>query len=122
MEYTYLDRKIQKNVLYYYQLKMINLDGSFEYSDIRSAIIKDSSFEVSVYPNPTNDVLHISIGNAFENGLIQMYNNNGKLVWERKPDQEVQDYTLHLEQWPKGIYLLRLTAAEKVIIKKVVVQ
>ena len=49
----------------YYRLKMINDDGTFTYSAIKSVTVTSSSKSaISVYPNPTTDYITIKMNNA----------------------------------------------------------
>ncbi|MFC4261562.1 T9SS type A sorting domain-containing protein [Ferruginibacter yonginensis] len=47
----------------YYRLKMVNVDGSFEYSRIIPLSINCDKNTVLVYPNPTSSVLNVNISN-----------------------------------------------------------
>jgi len=49
----------------YYRLKMINADGSFTYSAIKSVVFTTAvTAEISTYPNPTTDYVNIKMSNA----------------------------------------------------------
>ena len=49
----------------YYRLKMVNDDGTFTYSAIKSvAVAGNSKSAISVYPNPTTDYVTIKMTNA----------------------------------------------------------
>ncbi len=64
IHYNYLDADlpVELSTLFYYRLKMIDLDGTFEYSDIKTvnfdAFLDDI---ISIYPNPTQDELIIDL-------------------------------------------------------------
>lgn len=73
---------------YYYRLKQVDFDGTYEYSDIR--IVKFESNEAisgltaNVYPNPASDILNISIQNSLEGKKmrLQFYSLEGRIVNE----------------------------------------
>ncbi len=49
----------------YYRLKMINTDGTFTYSSVKTvSFASASSTEVSAFPNPTTDYVNIKMNNA----------------------------------------------------------
>ncbi len=56
--YTYTDVKplLGQN---YYRIKMLDKDGSFQYSIIRQINFKDEH-DINVYPNPSSGILHIT--------------------------------------------------------------
>ncbi|QRR03172.1 T9SS type A sorting domain-containing protein [Dyadobacter sandarakinus] len=45
----------------YYRLKMIDKDGTFAYSKVRSVHVDGSENGLVAYPNPSHDVLHLSL-------------------------------------------------------------
>lgn len=58
-QYNYVD--IQNlNPLVYYRLKMVDLDGSYVYSSVKSIRLEQSDLLVSLYPNPVSTTLRIS--------------------------------------------------------------
>jgi hypothetical protein len=64
--YSLVDRDIpttrNKQDVYYYRLKMVDLDGSFEYSDVRSVRFdNDNTIELTYYPNPTSGILQVKM-------------------------------------------------------------
>lgn len=67
--------------------------------------------EVSVYPNPTSDVLHISLrGLDQHEQQLHIYNLMGQLVKQRTLhlDQEEQVIMLNVRDLPPGTYLYRI--------------
>jgi hypothetical protein len=63
----------------YYRLKITNLDNTFKYSNI--ALIKNTTFNISFYPNPVNAVLYISVMNkASKSYLVEINNIMGQKI------------------------------------------
>lgn len=68
----------------YYRLRVNNLDGSAYYSNTRRVNFDIDFGAVSVFPNPTNDYLHISLKDfAGKSGTIEIYNSLGQQVGGR---------------------------------------
>ncbi|WP_159949375.1 T9SS type A sorting domain-containing protein [Polaribacter septentrionalilitoris] len=65
-----------------------------------------NDFSFSVYPNPTNGILHIKSSNNLQK--IQLFSILGKKVFESKL---LTNKTLNLSQVNAGVYLLRLIDA-----------
>jgi len=82
IDYTFEDDiSIIKGGHVYYRLKMVDKDGSFEYSDIRSLKLSDFDSTVSVYPNPAEDVVAISMEMPWTGNLaVNIYNLKSQLV------------------------------------------
>jgi len=48
----------------YYRLKIVNVDGSFTYSAIKSVNYSVNKAQISVYPNPAADYVIVKMNNA----------------------------------------------------------
>jgi len=94
------DLNVKKGQLYYYRLKIVDLDGRFEYGPIRAAQIKES-LEFSIYPNPTVNVLHISFAENFAKEII-IQNSTGHEVQRIKVKENM--HHLDTSLFPAGIY------------------
>jgi hypothetical protein len=60
--YDFTNKPINQSTnqpIYYYRLKMVDFDGSFEYSNIIAIQEKDNDNIVKCYPNPTENLLYI---------------------------------------------------------------
>jgi len=111
--YTYTDDNMhvanngsENNV--YYRLRMVDQDGSFTYSPLRSIRTSGNSLvEFTLYPNPTQGSITIesSIANI-DSGLIQVYNMNGQLIHE----QSLNSFStkLDLSKLVEGNYILKV--------------
>lgn len=100
-------------VLNLYRLKMMDTDGKFSYSPIKSVTIKDlSGTELSVYPNPFNDELNLEFENHDKQDFVKIFvaDITGKVLmitdWRLK--EGTNSSTLNLKKLPQGIYFLTL--------------
>ena len=85
-------------------------------TDIEESVLDKN---VRLYPNPTNDFIHLQL-DAQQLGIQQvaLYNNSGRLIqsFEGSPAKiDVRDY-------PTGIYFVKLESTEETIYRKVVVR
>jgi photosystem II stability/assembly factor-like uncharacterized protein len=85
-----------------------NLDA--DYTGINS----NSETELSIYPNPTTEIITIKNGTQ---GEFKVYNAKGQLVlnYNRKTKS---DFILNVSALPKGIYVYELNDAKGKLIKK----
>ncbi|MEM6696835.1 MAG: SdrD B-like domain-containing protein, partial [Bacteroidota bacterium] len=60
-DYDYEDQEVIPGVLYYYRLKQVDIDGVFEYSEIRSAQIEVIGGEMELYPNPIGESTELQV-------------------------------------------------------------
>jgi len=75
------------------------------------------SGEVSIYPNPANDLLNI---NAPEKTSIAIYDMSGLLVWRGSMTNE--QTTIQVSGWSKGVYLVHLSREGINMVKKIIVK
>jgi|GEM_PF-6487300 len=76
--YKFSDSNPAGNVVYY-RLRMIDLDGSSEYTTYRSVSFRSSVFDY-FYPNPAADVLYISDNQPDKISSVFIYNQSGAVV------------------------------------------
>ena len=57
--YTYLDNEQGKTGVRYYRIKMINTDGSYTYSPIRSVIFDEAGLW-AIFPNPSEGIFYFT--------------------------------------------------------------
>ncbi len=84
----------------YYRLKMIDLDGSFEYSRMASISLKGSTAPAVAYPVPAQKYISVKSPSV---GIFVVYDTNGRKVLETtiKPGEN----KIEIHNLPKGIYL-----------------
>lgn len=82
-KYSFIDKEVKRGFTYYYKLQMIDLDGSFEYSNIVSAILPIES-GISVYPNPNNGRFTISFQDIEDIQKATVVDASGRIIQEIK--------------------------------------
>lgn len=100
--------------LSYYRLKIIDLDQTYEYSNIEF-IEREREGLFTVSPNPSNGSFHVKLKYSQKQALqISVYDVTGKFVFtdDFNPDTEGMDY--HCERnLDEGIYYLKIDGVEK---------
>ena len=74
---------------------------------------------IDVYPNPTSSLVNIFIDN-FENANIQIININGQVVLDKNVNS--QNTLLNVENYNKGIYIVKINSTTGVTTQKLVVK
>jgi hypothetical protein len=118
IDYEYVDRNIniQRNTskLVYYRLKQVDIDGFTEFSDIRAVRFDRIGLaDVSIYPNPTADVLHLDISDDLLDDQVnyEIFDVQGKMVVSQQINIEHQKlHLLNLREsgLQSGIYFIKL--------------
>jgi hypothetical protein len=102
---------------------MVDLDGSFKYSDIRGVNFgSDQISGVRMYPNPTTSLLNMDINVssfAEEKGELQVFDALGKLILSKKVIGNGIE-TIDMGRMTNGVYHVVLTQGEQVFKEKIV--
>ena len=115
--YSFTDAEALKQGVRYYRLKIIDLDGQFTYSPVRSVVF-DDEIRWQVYPNPSGGVFNFVFqANQGEAVQLKVYDINGRLVKHTQAAASafVQKLVIGLEgpQYASGLYLLEVTINER---------
>lgn len=122
-EYSFVDNsRLYGN--YSYRLKQIDIDGSYEYSDIVSVNVglKPIVFDMKNYPNPFNPETKIEFeipNSAFVN--LSVYNSLGEKIAtlvDEFYEQGIYKKSFDGRNFPSGIYFAVLKADQAHVIKK----
>jgi hypothetical protein len=117
--YSFTDKRINKTGVYY-RLKMVDLDGSFKYSQIVYSDFKIENQNFTVYPNPITDQLSISHPEASANAYVEIYELSGKLLLHYAIQKASSFTTIEVSKLEKGVYLLRFVNGNEVNTRKII--
>ena len=110
-DYEYLSNS-SSALIQYYRLKMINKDGSFIYSSVIT-ISGNSNPTLTVYPNPANRFICISVNKILPETFIIIFDYTGKQVSKM---QLINNSTnLVIDKFSNGIYNIQLVQNNHII-------
>ena len=123
INYSFIDEQ-PENGINYYRLKQVDYDGTFEYTIVvavthNSSIEKNNPVEISVFPNPTTDVLWVKSNYStptVSQENIDVYNTNGQQVYSTPHQENLQQ--VDLKYYENGMYYLKIGKQTFKIIKK----
>ena len=99
----------------FYRLKMFDLSGSYEYSNVRHVLFDGDDYSINVYPNPSSDFLNISLEEGFElNSKIMIYDITGRLIIEKRPTVFDELDRVDINTLKQGAYLLQYRSDSKI--------
>jgi hypothetical protein len=110
--YSFTDNSAQNGVNYY-RLKMVDLDGSFVYSQV-SVVNSDLVQNVRVFPNPASNYIYITLGGSAPTSSVRLIDLNGKILQEQRLNATTLNNTISMpvSNYAQGIYILQVIKAD----------
>lgn len=109
----------------YYRLKLLNGDGKFEYSGVRSVTIKAID-NILLLPNPAKDKVTVSISSSANTTVkISLLDMSGKKVFYQNSPVKKGVNSIYLpipERIGDGIYIIHLNVNDEITTQKLVVR
>ena len=124
LEYQFIDENAVNHVNFnknlFYRLKMVDLNGTHEYSDIKNVQFEGNRSAIKVYPNPTFSTVNISFDGLgmIENGIVEIRDVSSRTVFVQSVDfsktrsQKLEMKNLGIGQ---GVYFIRVRADEEIL-------
>jgi endonuclease I len=123
-DYSFVDSKLAESNSYFYRLKQVDNDGSYEYSKIIEVVIGEpAAFKLDQnFPNPFNPSTIISF-TLPENGFtrLNVYNSIGQEVVSlvnEKLESGYHQYNFNAADLTSGVYFYKLESGNFVKINK----
>ncbi len=102
-DYNFTDETPNKGINYY-RLKMVDRDGSFEYSKVVSANFNGGG-KVNIFPNPAQDVLSITVSNDVKEATVEIFNTNGQAQMRNV----LNGNQLNISELAAGLYFIQIS-------------
>jgi len=115
-DYSYNDSPYSAESLpskyYYYRLKEVDTDATFEYSSIRSVESGtcESRLSVEFYPNPTHDEVNIKSYSPVK--MLEILTIGGKQVYQTLPSANQTELKVNVQNFSQGLYIVNIVNAE----------
>ena len=118
-QYSYVDQPL-KNGTVWYRLKIVDLDGSFDYSRVAAVYAHEdkNALSAEVFPNPAQSSVNFLISGP-EKAQLSIFDLQGRMVWSREVTSET---SIDLGNWPKGLYAWQLSRQGESRSGKLIVQ
>ena len=86
------------------------VDGSLSNSEV------SLNNEITIYPNPTNNIINLSYPEYLQINKIELYNNLGQLI--HRENSAVKKISLHGNA--QGVYFVKIYSSDGIINKRVI--
>ncbi len=111
----------------YYRLKLLNNDGSYKYSEIKTVVIKKGMNEVTVFPNPAMDKAMVTINSSGTGtATISIVDMSGRTMQTQRAQLNRGSNVIEVslsKKFSNGMYMIMINAGgetntQKLFIKK----
>lgn len=118
-KYNFTDSKPLANHVNYYRLKLVDMDGTFSYSSVKSvdmntSVDKKSEIVTALFPVPANDRLTAMLSENYMNSALSysIYDLSGKQIGSSQvldTDGSSKEVSIDLSVLGTGFYFLEIT-------------
>jgi hypothetical protein len=95
----------------YYRLKLVDIDGSYKYSNTLLVRVSAGNAKMVVFPQPARNHFTVNISSANNQVIVlQLFNSAGTRVKEKRTQVNNGNTSIlfnNLQQLPSGVYMLR---------------
>lgn len=117
--YAFQDKDVFANHSFaYYRLKMVDLDGTFEYSKIVRVGIEKEPITIIAAPNPFKN--SFTVKNLEPNQTIEVLDAQGKIVFSESNTKESSQKITLPNNLSQGLYFVRVGTNDKVQVIKLI--
>jgi hypothetical protein len=102
--YTFSDNSNTSRNVSFYRIKMIDTDGSFAYSETKSVKGSSAKSDVTIFPNPSQGNVKVTISDLSEPTEVQLLDVTGRLM---KFVLLTSTQTTEINNIQKGSYFVR---------------
>jgi aminopeptidase YwaD len=124
--HTATDLLINMDPVYVYNIAKAAVGSIMHFATASTTLSNEefnADFQVSFFPNPTKDFLNINLGTISEKEYqFSLIDINGKVVLEKTITNPSLIEKVAINEFAKGIYLAKLTAGDKKVSKKIVIE
>ena len=114
--YSFTDYDLPLANTIFYRLKMIDIDGKFNYSKTIPIRLSDNFSNAQVYPNPTKGNLTIKFQHALtENSKLIIADLSGRILLQQQVAGGQKNIDLNVSKFPAGRYFIKLSNSNELI-------
>jgi Secretion system C-terminal sorting domain len=113
-QYSFIDPNPAPGINYY-RIFSQQTDGGSSYSDIRTVNLAGMA-AIGIYPNPTTDLINVSVSNATPDLCIRLVSLTGQVLQTVKPGATGASVTtINVQRYPAAIYFVQLVNSQRVL-------
>lgn len=120
--YEYVDKDVKKGETYIYRLRQEDESGEFDYSAMVSARLAGNVVTMLANPNPAQNTSVVTLENISQATTLKVTGVDGRVVYEVAiAPSTTQTIELNVNDWAKGMYLIRIENDGETLTEKLTV-
>lgn len=120
--YSFTDNNLPTGPVAYYRLRMIDIDGKFNFSKTIAVRLNNNFSNAIVYPNPTEDILNIRLLAALEsNSMLELTDIAGRKLKQLHLAAGQLSASVDVSDFPAGRYFIKISNNTQLINQSFVV-
>ena len=104
-----------KQIIYYHKKTSDSHKIVMRYRKNPLNIIKNTKFSLSIYPNPTSNIINIKTDKNYHNLKLSFYSLLGKIIMTVNNQKEI-----NISSLPVGSYFLKIEIDDEMIMRKII--
>jgi hypothetical protein len=122
-EYVYVDKSIDKGTSFY-RLRLIDIDGKYQYSKVISVQSGCDDMSIEVYPTVTKGIVLVNLPSSYEGAKIEVFTSLGQLLHLPTSGNTGNAglYNIQFNGLAQGQYLLKISKDSEIRTFKVFYQ
>jgi hypothetical protein len=118
-DYTYSDKALDMGTTFY-RLKLVDLDGKYQYSNIVSVQSNCEEQSIQVYPTISNGTVYVSLPEGYEKATVSVFNILSRQLSLSSTENGQRLRSIKLNGQSAGTYFIRVTNGNHVESHKIV--
>lgn len=115
-DYLFTDNNLPIINTVYYRLKLVDVDGHFEYSKTIAIRIANNFSNAMVYPNPTKEHLFVKLLQPLkENSSLLITDMSGRIVYRQQVSNGQRNINLDIASLTTGRYFIKIINSSQLI-------
>lgn len=106
-DYTYVDKASDMGTTFY-RLKLVDIDGKNQYSNVVSVQSNCEDAGIKVYPTISNGIVHVSLPEGYEHATLSVFNILSQKVSLSSTGNGQSLRSIQLNGLPAGTYFLKI--------------
>ncbi|MEO6490789.1 MAG: T9SS type A sorting domain-containing protein [Ferruginibacter sp.] len=121
-DYEFIDRGVEKNVLYQYRLKIVEAAGA-NYSEIRIAMISGKNITISISPNPSDGFVKVIIHGYEGPAEFAVMNTLGHNIYHKSEKvNNGSTVLIDISSQKSGVFVVKINMPAESFTKKIVIK